>query len=292
MLHYSALRSMNVMFATPTTERKNCTGFSASMFLLGAECLKVGLQAQLEMHTDSVVHYARNMLVAKFLASDCTHLFFWDHDNIPDNLMQVFRLLLADRNIVAGVPPIKKFNWPDKVGVPAGLTFEEWQQQSATYVFHPVMSESGHVETDEDGFAEVIYAGTGFMCIKRKVFEELALYNPDLKFVPNDVTVFLCIKREVFVKMMGAYPNLMFVPNGPEVKSNERLYWRFFQYLIEPETGRELPEDFSFCKMWRDLGGQIYEDTESRFGHYGEHIFRGDLAYKLEHSRVVRYVAA
>ncbi len=261
MLHYSALRSMNVMFATPTTERKTCTGFSASMFLLGAECLKVGLQAQLEMHTESVVHYARNMLVAKFLASDCTHLFFWDHDNPPDNLMQVFRLLLADKDIVAGVPPIKKFNWP-KSGVPAGMTFEEWQCQSATYVFHPVLNKDNQVEIDKDGFAEVIYAGTGFMCIKRSVFNALEFRYPELHFVPNDEMI------------------------------PSKHCWRFFQYLIEPETGRELPEDFSFCKLWRDMGGSVYEDINSKFSHYGEHVFRGDLVAKLEHSQAVLNVAA
>ncbi len=261
MLHHGNLRSMNVMFATPTTERKTCTGFSASMFLLGAECLKVGLQARLEMHTESVVHYARNMLVARFLASDCTHLFFWDHDNPPDNLMQVFRLLLANKDIIAGVPPIKKFNWP-KSGIPAGMTFEEWQCQSATYVFHPILNNYGQIETDDDGFAEVLYAGTGFMCIKRSVFNTL----------------------------METYPDLNFIPNDPTVLSEH--CWRFFQYLIDPESGRELPEDFSFCKLWRDIGGRVYEDTESKFSHYGEHVFRGDLTANLKHSQMVRDVAA
>ncbi len=229
------------------------------MFMLGAECVKVGLRAQLEMRGDSVVHYARNMMVARFLESDCTHLFFWDNDNPPDSLMQVFRLLLADKDIIAAVPPIKKFNWP-AAGIPAGVTFEQWQMQSSTYSFFPLAGQSA----DDDGFAEVLCAGTGFMCIKRGVFDSL----------------------------MKAYPRFAFTPNEPAAPGSERFYWRFFQYLVDPETNRELPEDFSFCRLWRDIGGRIYVDTESKLSHYGEHVFRGDLTAHLEYQQARRDAAA
>ncbi len=257
MLPPEALRSMRVMFATPTYLQATTSGFSASMFLLGAECVKVGLQAQLEMRGDSIPHYARNLLVAKFLESDCTHLVFWDADVMPDSMMQVFRLLLADKDVAAGVYPIKEFNWPED-GVPAGVTMKEWEERSATYPFFPIASgQEGRFETDEDGFAAAQWATTGFMCIK----------------------------RVVFYKLMTAYPNLNFVPNGPVVPGKAHLYWRFFQHLIEPTSNRELPEDYSFCKLWRDIGGTIWEDTQSVFSHYGQHVYRGDLMAKLEHGQ-------
>lgn len=261
MLAPEALRSMKVMICTPTYKLATTAGFSASMLLLGGECVKVGLQVQLELRGDSILHYVRNMLVAKFLASDCTHLVFWDADIMPKSLMQFFRLLLADKDIVAGVPPIKQFKWSTS-GVPGGMTFDQWQELSLIYPFFPVANngESGRFETDDDGFAEAVWAPT----------------------------MFLCIKREVFYRLMDGHPDLMFTPNGPEVKGNERLYWRFFQYLIEPVSNRELPEDFSFCKLWNDIGGKIHVDTDSEFAHYGEHVYQGNLLNKLHHDTVLK----
>ncbi len=254
MLTPEALQSMRVMFCTPTYKLGATAGFAASMFLLGNASAQLGLQAQLELRGDSILHYTRNMLVAKFLASNCTHLFFWDNDIMPANIKQVFRLLLADKDVVAGIPPIKEFNWSER---PSSfqLTFEQWQERSLIYPFFPVANKGkdGQFETDEDGFAEAVW-------------------------VP---TMFLCIKREVFLRLIQAYPNLSFVPNGVEIESNKHLYWRFFQYLIEPESNRELPEDYSFCKLWADIGGKIYADTTSKFSHYGEHVYQGNLLSKL-----------
>ncbi len=254
MLSPEALKSMKVMVTTPTYKLGATAGFAASMFLLGSECVKAGLQVQLELRGDSILHYTRNLLVAKFLASDCTHLVFWDNDIMPKSIVQFFRLLLADKDVIGGVPPIKEFRW-EKAGVPYGLTFEQWQEQSLIYPFFPVANTGvdGIIETDDDGFVEAVWAPT----------------------------MFLCIKREVFVKLMGAYQDLRFVPNGPEVAANRNLYWRFFQYLIEPVSNRELPEDYSFCKLWRDIGGKIFVDTDSKFSHYGEHVYQGDLLAKL-----------
>ncbi len=263
MLSPESLKSMKVMICTPTYRLGTTAGFSASMFLLGGECVKAGIQTQLEMRGSSKLHYDRNMLVAKFLASDCTHLVFWDADIMPESIMQFFRLLLADKDVVAGIPPIKEFQW----SVPRfGITFEEWQELSLKYPFFPTASNGveGQFETDEEGFAEAIWAPT----------------------------MFLCIKREVFLRLIASYPNLKFVPDGPEVKENQHLYWRFFQFLIEPRSNRELPEDFSFCQLWGDIGGKVFVDIDSKFSHYGEHVYQGNLLNKLNYDSLKTREAA
>src|SRR5260370_993068 len=42
-----------------------------------------------------------------------------------------------------------------------------------------------------------------------------------------------------------------------------------FDTMIEAETGQHLSEDYAFCRRWRDLGGDIWADMESRLTHVG-----------------------
>jgi hypothetical protein len=32
-------------------------------------------------------------------------------------------------------------------------------------------------------------------------------------------------------------------------------------------------EDVHFCRIWREMGGQMYVNTNMRIGHIGEHIY-------------------
>jgi hypothetical protein len=57
--------------------------------------------------------------------------------------------------------------------------------------------------------------------------------------------------------------------------SNNR--YALFDCMID-ETGTYLSEDFSFCKRWSDLGGEIWADLDSRLSHVGPLVFRGDLS--------------
>jgi hypothetical protein len=52
--------------------------------------------------------------------------------------------------------------------------------------------------------------------------------------------------------------------------------------MIEPATGIYLSEDFSFCKRWTDMGGEIWADLQSRLDHVGPTTFHGDVATQFE----------
>ena len=43
------------------------------------------------------------------------------------------------------------------------------------------------------------------------------------------------------------------------------------------ENGTYLSEDFSFCKRWSDMGGEIWADLNSALSHVGPLVFCGDL---------------
>jgi hypothetical protein len=82
--------------------------------------------------------------------------------------------------------------------------------------------------------------------------------------------------------MMAQYPDLKYVPDGPPNNPLANFYWRFFDTMVDPDSGRYLSEDYAFCRRWRDIGGKVYADLDSQLLHVGQHLFRGDLARSLQ----------
>lgn len=254
MLPEQSLKSMNVLIATPCYISAVTMNYTISMFTLSSKATVVGLRSTLYMRSESLITRARNKVVRTLMASEgYTHLFFIDSD-IQFQPEAVFRLLLADRDIVAGIYPLKKMNWPEK-GLPQGTTREAYETNYMSYPFNPIGHGTRQVSefVDADGFVEVAEAPTGFMCIK----------------------------REVFPKLMKAYPELQYRPDGPPGHPQEHLHWRFFDCMVDHETNRYLSEDFAFCRLWRDIGGKVYADSESRLGHLGQHLYQGNLRGSL-----------
>jgi hypothetical protein len=254
MLPLSDLKSMKVMFATPCYISAVSMNYVTSIFSLTLDAAHLGLECILHMHSESLITRARNKMVIKFLEEErFTHLFWIDSD-IAFSSDAVFRLLRADRDIAAGVYPMKNFKWPPD-GLPAGMTRAEFEKRYTDYPFNPIDHGAAPIGpyVDADGLVEVAEAPTGFMAIK----------------------------RHVFTQMMAHYPELNYVPDGPPNNPQAHLHWRFFDTMIDPDSGRYLSEDFTFCRRWRDMGGKIRVDLDSRLMHLGQHMFAGDLAESL-----------
>src|SRR5260370_306143 len=112
MLPDEALKSMKVMFATPCYISAVSMHYVTSIFELTHHCNRFGLECILHMHSESLITRSRNKMVLKFLSDETlTHLFWIDSD-ITFTPQSVCRLLLIDRDITAGVYPMKDFNWP------------------------------------------------------------------------------------------------------------------------------------------------------------------------------------
>ena len=80
-----------------------------------------------------------------------------------------------------------------------------------------------------DGFIEVAAIGTGFMLIRREVFDILRSKLPNSAYV-NDI---------------AGYENVF---------TNNKFY-TFFDTMLHPKTRRYLSEDFAFCYRWREICG-------------------------------------
>lgn len=255
LLPDTALRDMNVMFATPAYISAVNMNYVTSIFNLTQHAAHFGLPCQLHMHAESLITRSRNKIVMAFLKNEnLTHLFWIDSD-IEFIPQYVCRLLLADRDVCAGVYPMKSEPWP-QAGLPAGTTREQYEVAFTEYPFNPIGHGKFKVRdfVDEDGFIEVAEAPTGFMCIK----------------------------RDVILRMMEHYPNLNYTPDGPPPHPEKPYHWLFFDCMVDPDDGRYLSEDYAFCRRWRDMGGKVFVDVNCDLKHHGQKAFNGTLLQSLK----------
>jgi len=197
---------------------------------------------------DALITRSRQDLVARFLAmGDATHLLFVDSD-VGFEPAQVFRLLGFNVPVAAGVYPTKKVDW-EKVAQQAREGRENLSSSALSYVME--FQDPKRIE-NKDGFAKVRYAGAGF----------------------------LMLKREALLKMVEKYADLKYGRVNLDRDPLKNSPWRcaLFNSLIEPETGVFLSEDYSFCKRWRDMGGEVWADLTSRLTHVGPVAFEGDAS--------------
>ena len=174
MLEPSALQRFFPVVVTPSHDGKFFQNYVMSMMNFAIEAERAGMRMQVLFHQgESLVTRARNNCVAQFLANpEWTHLFWIDAD-IGFSAQAAFRLLLSDHDIAAGVYPLKREDWPQE-GVAAGTTRAQFDATFTRYTVNASASEaSGKVELEvqPDGFMKMTEAPTGFMAIKRGVFE-------------------------------------------------------------------------------------------------------------------------
>ena len=113
--------------------------------------------------------------------------------------------------------------------------------------------------------------------------EDIKLDNGVME-VTHSPTGCMLIKRSVFDKMIKAYPDKGIVQktviNGEYI--DRPHMWNFFDTLHDSKTKIFLGEDFSFCKLWRDIGGKCYVYINDPIIHVGEHQYEGCFADELK----------
>jgi hypothetical protein len=198
---------------------------------------------------DALITRARANLMTMFLDDPAaTHFLFVDAD-IGFEPEQVFRLIESGADVVAGVYPIKRVNW-EKVRRAIENNRPKLSSASLDYVLE--INDPDHVAV-VNGFTRVRYAGTGFLMIRRHVFEQMCAHPAyaSLQFF-----------REHSLDALAGSPNR----------------FALFECMIDPKTGTYLSEDFAFCKRWTDIGGEIWADLQSQLDHVGPAVFHGDVS--------------
>lgn len=101
-------------------------------------------------------------------------------------------------------------------------------------------------------------------------------------------TGFFCIKREVFEKMIVAYPEMHYKNDSNISPTLQKYCYAFFDTMIDKDENgdnRYLSEDYTFCRLWQRLGGEIWMDLSTKLNHVGSYTFEGDLSKIVSFNR-------
>ena len=240
---------IHLVIATPCFGGQVSSIYASSIFRL-----QIALRAQSNVEFkvllrdgDALITRARANLMTQFLDDPtATHFLFVDAD-IGFDPEQVFRLIESGADMVAGVYPIKRINWEKARRV---IETNRPKMPSAVYDYVLEINDPDHVAV-VNGFTRVRYAGTGFLMIRRHVFEKMCAAYASLQFF-----------REHSHDALAGSPNR----------------FALFECMIDPDSGTYLSEDFAFCKRWTDIGGEIWADLQSRLDHVGPSVFPGDIS--------------
>jgi hypothetical protein len=219
---------------------------------------KYGIETKFSfLFNESLITRARNYLVDEFLRSDCTHLLFIDSD-INYTATDVVALMALDKDVIGGPYPKKAINWENIAKAARqhpDMDPQELEKLVGQYVFNVVKGTKSFSVTEP---LEVMEIGTGFMMVKREVFD----------------------------KLKDAFPNIHYKPDhvGQKNFDGSRYIHAYFDTVIDYKdsiTGggsdRYLSEDYMFCQMWRKIGGQIYLCPWMKTQHVGSYAFSGNM---------------
>ena len=252
------LREKHIFIATPCYGGQIGEPYFRSMMRLAILCNKYDIPYTIStLANESLITRGRNTLVSFFMENkEATHLFFIDAD-IEFQPEDLLRMVAYDKPIVCGAYPKKAVNWHSIVEAARANpeeTGETIEGHSSNYVvnFDFVKDDDGNRTPQvqiTDNLVKLKDAGTGFMCIQREVFEKMFDAHPDLKYV-NDINI--------------------------DMKFEPYMY-SLFDTIIDPESRRYLSEDYTFCRRWQDLGGDVWLDPRTGLNHVGHYTFRGNI---------------
>ena len=253
------LRKNKIFVATPMYGGM-CHGMYAKSALdLQACCAQYGIEVKFSfIFNESLITRARNYLVDEFLRSGFTHLLFIDAD-IHYDPRDVIAMIAMKKDVIGGPYPKKSIKWgavKEALAKNPNLSGPELEKVAGDFVFNPVPGTEKFAIGDPISVLEI---GTGYMLIKREVFDKLKEAFPKIHYKPDHV--------------------------GQENFDGKRYIHAYFDTVIDYKdsiigggSDRYLSEDYMFCQMWRKIGGEIWLCPWMKTHHIGTYAFTGDMA--------------
>jgi len=252
---WNELRKNKIFIATPMYGGQCLGTYTTAALELQGLLISHGVECRFSfLFNESLIPRARNYLVDEFLRSGYTHLLFIDAD-IRFNPIDIVAMLHMDKDIIGGPYPKKALKWSNvikafEVAQQRGVQLkpEQLELLVGDYVFNPV---PGTTQFNSSELLEVMEIGTGFMLVKREVFEKFKQEYPHLSYKPDHA--------------------------GQANFDGSRYIHAYFHCDIDPVSHRYLSEDYFFCQACREIGIQIWYCPWMKTGHTGTYEFKGDI---------------
>jgi hypothetical protein len=236
-----------VMIASPTPGTVK-TVYMKSVIHTMIDLAEAGISTRFETIDAADLAHQRNVLASRFVASDCTHLFFVDSDMMfNENLC---RLMLAhDKPFIGVIAATKQFYLARvEEAVKRGLSVSEASLSASDWIsFH--LPDQPQLKV-ESGIMEVAKVGFGIVLLNRSALA-------------------MMIER-------GVAP-----PYG--TGGDPPTYNFFGARAADAAAGRHMAEDMSFCARWsEDCGGRIFALVDTPIYHVGDFGYGGSYFQYLQ----------
>ena len=247
----------SIFLATPV--HSECSiHYAQALLELQQLCHTKKIKITFSLIKSSLVTQGRNLCVAGFLESDFTHMLFIDSD-IYFNAESILKMIEKDKDILSIPYPLKTMMWDKTLERIKGGSIKTIRDLKKSLNTYPMKVKDDKDIRVDNGVMEVTHSPTGCMLIKRSVFDKMIKAYPDKNIVQKTVINGEYVDR----------PNL----------------WNFFDTIHDPRTKTYLGEDFSFCKLWKDIGGTCHAYINDTIVHIGEHQYEGRFADELKLSK-------
>jgi hypothetical protein len=246
-------RKTHVYIATPCYSCVMTAKYATSLMRLQALFLQSGMELSIDfMGNESLIPRGRNVYCGRFLRGKATHLLFIDSD-IGFDPLTIVRMLLHDKDVVAGIYPKKNINWDL---VKRKLDEKSDEPIESMGLDFNINLTGAQLTSDqiENGFARVLDVPTGMMLISRDALQRVCdQYRDEL----------LCIND---------------IPGSRDIVPE---YVAVFDCMRCPASKRYLSEDFAFCRRAQAIDVEIWADLASPLSHTGFMTFDGDISTRF-----------
>ena len=214
---------------------------------------------------DSLITRARNNLVAKAMSNpDMTHLLFIDSD-ISWDPIDVLKLLVADKFLIGGVYPLKRYLW-DKL-ISEDNVVKKWIDKKNSSQLKNMVSDTEAIQHN------LLHYNVNYL-------ESVLTIEENLAKVRHIANGFMMIKRATIEKMITAYPNTKYTDDVGFLQGKENDFaYALFDCGIEED--HYFSEDWLFCHRWSKMGGNVYLDVSISLKHTGNEEFNGSYITSL-----------
>jgi hypothetical protein len=285
------LRKVKLFVATPMYGGQNNGLYMKACLDLQGICIQYGIEIRFSfLFNESLITRARNYLVDEFLRSGATHLLFIDSDILFDP-QDILALIALDKEVIGAPYPKKSINWRNVsqalIRNPT-INSAELENLVGDYVFNPV---PGTKQFNVRDPLEVMEIGTGYMLVKREVFDKFKEAYPKLNYKPDHVgqanfdgSRYIHAYFDTVIDNGYTYDDLyalvLKAANGENVSEHAKK----FIDVEKTASHRYLSEDYMFCQYWRKIGGSIWLCPWMRTQHVGTYAFTGNMQAIANHT--------
>jgi len=239
----------SVFIGVPCHDGYVTSQWSVSVIALMGALQDIGIQGKIKFAHNGGICLARNELTFEFMDDHSDCLFFLDAD-VCFEVDAFLRVLTSPADIAVGVYPCKSLDL-------AKIRALAPDQHTASAMTYPLnishnQRNGGGEPVKIRNLIQVDQAATGFMRIKRNVIGKIENDNPNLLYF-NDLN--------------RAQYNLF--SNTMEFDDQDRQRMML------------IGEDYSFCRLAKKSGFDVYADLKVELGHCGQYEYRGNLGKSL-----------